>query len=158
MSVNDAAELAAFIESQFVVLDELVEFLDSVVVNRNSAERDRSDGLVVAAIFENYYTCVETVLFRIAQNFGNRVDSERWHASLLERVNTEVPGIRPRILEAYTSERLDELRRFRHFKRYYYRLDYDWDKLDFVVKKLTEVNKALRDDLSKFVQFLGNLE
>ncbi len=158
MSVDNAAELAAFIESQFAVLDELKEFLDSVMAIRDDAERERSDGLVVASIVENYYTCVETVLFRIAQNFGNRVDSERWHASLLERVNTEVPGIRPRILEAYTSERLDELRRFRHFKRYYYRLDYDWDKLDFVIKKLDEVDKTHRDDLSKFVQFLGNLE
>ena len=78
---------------------------------RDDAERERSDGLVVASI-----------------------------------------------VEAYTFERLDELRRFRHFKRYYYRLDYDWDKLDFVVKKLVEVHKTLHDDLSKFVQFLGNLE
>ena len=83
MSVDNAAELAAFIESQFAVLDELKEFLDSVMAIRDDAERERSDGLVVASI-----------------------------------------------VEAYTFERLDELRRFRHFKRYYYRLDYDWDKFD----------------------------
>ena len=61
--------------------------------------------------------------------------AKRWRASLLDRVVVEVGDVRPRVLSDPSLERLDELRRFRHFKRYYYRIDYDPDKLAFLVKK-----------------------
>ena len=73
-------------------------------------------------------------------------------------INGRKPETKPNSqLKTYTVERLDELRRFRRFKGYYCRLDYDWDKLDFVVKKLSEVHTRLHENLLEFVFFLKSL-
>lgn len=154
------AELEGYLRSQSAVLDELNAFLDTVVeedLQRHDG-RNRKSGFVVAGILENYYTCVETQLFRIVQEFGNRVDAERWHADLLNRLAVDVPGIRPRVLSDGSHRLLDELRRFRHFKRYYFGIEYDWDKLDFLIRKQRELHSMLRREVVEFVVFLRKLE
>ena len=65
--------------------------------------------------------------------------------------------VRPRILSDAARSLLDELRRFRHFKRYYYRIDYDWDKLSFLIKKTNELQPLLVRDLKRFSEFLDRL-
>lgn len=150
-------ELSGHVLSQLSVLEEVYSFLISLLKDDIGEDRSRKNGLVVAGILENYYTAAETALFRVAQDFGNSLDTERWHADLLDRLSHDVPDIRPRVLSGYTHERLDELRRFRHFKRYYYRLDYDWDKLDFLVKKLTELHPRLLEELRAFLSFLREI-
>ncbi len=155
---TEIRELQSQIDHQIGVLDELVTYLGSYIAKRpEETVRTREDGLVVAGVLENYYTAAETVLLRIVQQFGNELDPKRWHASLLERLTIDVRDVRPRVLTDATSSCLDELRRFRHFKRYYYRIDYDWDKLAFLIKKTNEVQPLLVTELQRFSEFLGQL-
>lgn len=151
---NGSEDLSAHITSQISVLDEVFSFFSDLMGGDFVADRSRKNGIVAAGILENYYTAAETTLFRIAQDFGNSLKSDRWHADLLERLSQELPAVRPRLLSRFTFDRLDELRRFRHFKRYYYRLDYDWDKLDFLAKKLDELHPELLAELHAFLVFL----
>ena len=65
--------------------------------------------------------------------------TSRQRESLLDRLRVEIRDVRPRVLSEPSLERLDELRRFRRFKRYYYRIDHDPDKLAFLVKKTSEL-------------------
>jgi len=151
-------ELIGQIESQKHVLEELSSRLNQLFVeNVGSGDRSWKIGLAVAGVLDNYYTCAETILFRIVQDFGNSLESGRWHADLLARLIVDVENVRPRVIRDDTSERLDELRRFRHFKRYYYRTDYDWDKLEFLVKKQREVHPMLLRDLDAFAMYLRQL-
>ena len=53
---------------------------------------------------------------------------------------------------------LKELMRFRHFRRYYFELEYDWDKLDFLVKKFTFLRGTIGKELSIFKDFLSQLK
>lgn len=39
----------------------------------------------------------------------------------------------PSVISSGTYGRLDELMRFRHFKRYYFQLEYDWDRLEYLI-------------------------
>ncbi|TVR65845.1 MAG: hypothetical protein EA427_17290 [Spirochaetaceae bacterium] len=162
MNVHDTSpgrELAGEIDSQLVILDELHAFLMEIVTDDVPTQgKTKRTGLIVAGILENYYTAAETILFRIAQEFGNEVDPKRWHSDLLERTSTAVPEVRPAVLRGATRNALDELRRFRHFKRYYYRVEYDWDKLDFLIKKENDGHALLRMDLIEFRSFLMELE
>jgi len=155
---TEIRELQSQIDHQIEVLGELVTYLGAYLAERSEeAEATREDGLIVAGVLENYYTAAETVLLRIVQQFGNQLDAERWHASLLDRLAMNVRDVRPRVLADATFARLDELRRFRHFKRYYYRIDYDWDKLAFLVKKTNQLQPLLVTDLKRFSEFLGQL-
>lgn len=76
-------------------------------------------GVAIAGLVENYYTAIETVLFRISQQFGNHLEQNKWHSDLLRRMVLDVPGTRPAVLTGAVVSKLDELLRFRHFKRYY---------------------------------------
>ena len=155
---SEIRELQSQISHQIEVLHQLVTYLESYIAKRpEEAQATREDGFVVAGVLENYYTAAETVLLRIVQQFGNQLDAERWHASLLDRLAVEVGDVRPRVLSDPSHERLDELRRFRHFKRYYYRIDYDWDKLAFLIKKTNELQPLLVTDLQRFSEFLNRL-
>ena len=69
----------------------------------------------------------------------------------------EVPGLRPKVVSRVTFEIIRELMRFRHFRRYYYEQDYDWDRLEFLRKKLEELFPLLDTDLSRFASYLTAL-
>jgi hypothetical protein len=60
------------------------------------------DLIILADILTDYYTCVETVLVRIAKAFENELEKDRWNASLLERMNMDVPRVRPRVVTGGT--------------------------------------------------------
>ena len=100
------------------------------------AAPDHGERMIIAQILENAYTAIETALLRISQGFDNSLSPERWHADLLDKMVLEKKGVRPRVLSNETHRLLTELMRFRHFKRYYIELDYDWEKLRFLLSVL----------------------
>lgn len=97
---------------------------------------------------------METLFLRSSQAFENQLDSSRWHAYLLEKMTLEVRGIRPRVILAATYQKLAELMRFHHFKRYYFELDFDWRKTDFLISVFRELVPLLKTDLDRFSKAL----
>ena len=113
--------------------------------------------VAAAGLIENSYTAVETVLFRIAQNFGNNLDASRWHTDLLRRMTVSIPEVRPAVISDTTYTKLDELMRFRHFKRYYFNLDYDWSRLEYLMNVVREVIPKVSGELTEFDRFLTDV-
>ena len=114
------------------------------------AAPDRGERIVLAQILENAYTAVETALLRISQGFDNTLNPKRWRADLLDKMLLEKQGVRPRVLSDESHRLLTELMRFRHFKRYYLELDYDWEKLRFLLSVLRRCLPLVRAELSAF--------
>ena len=110
--------------------------------------------LIPVQILENAYTAAETLFLRISQAFENHLDSRRWHADLLEKMTLDVPQVRPRVLSPAAYQKLAELLRFRHFKRYYFEFDYDWRKVDFLIVIFREMVPILEHDLDRFASAL----
>jgi hypothetical protein len=119
--------------------------------------RKTSTAIVLAEIFADYYTCLETLFLRISQLFENSLDPAQWHRDLLHKMAIAVPGVRVPILGDETQALLAELLRFRHFKRYYFDIGYDWDRLDFVGKKHARAVPLVIRDLARFREFLVQL-
>jgi hypothetical protein len=69
-------------------------------------------------------------------------------------MNIEVPGIRPAIISDGLLSALDELLRFRHFRRHYFDLEYDWDRLELVEKKNLFAVKKTKQEFNEFTRFL----
>ena len=114
--------------------------------------------LIVAGLLENYYTCLETIYLRISQSFENKLDPARWHNDLLQKMALEIEGVRTAAVSEETFSPLFELLKFRHFKRYYFELEYDWDRLDFLVTKLRQAHPLVTRDLERFVRFACALD
>lgn len=95
---------------------------------------------------------------RISQHFENQLPADRRHAELLHKMTIEIPGVRPQILSDRTAELLGEIIRFRHFRRYYYALDYDWRRLDALIAVFADANSGLMADLEGFLSKLAEGE
>ncbi len=120
-------------------------------------KRELRDAVMLAEILTNTYTCIETILFRIARVFENHLDAREWHKELLHKMRVEIPGVRKAVLSPETYALLDELRRFRHFRRYYYDFNYDWGRLDYLKSVYERVLPLIQQDLDDYVAFLLTL-
>ncbi|TVQ29000.1 MAG: hypothetical protein EA382_00770 [Spirochaetaceae bacterium] len=149
---EEAALLVTEIRRSLAVLDRIELFYDEHAAPGESDEqRTTTRAIVIAETLVNYYTCLETVFFRISQYFENHLASDRSHTDLLDRMVLSIPNTRPRVIGDATHHALRELLRFRHFKRYYFEFDYDWDRLDFLRKKLSDARGSVRAELDAFI-------
>ncbi len=73
-------------------------------------------------------------------------------------ITLSVTGQRAAVVRPATRRLLDELRRFRHFSRYYFDLEYDAAKIEFLHNVLDRLGPMLDEDLNEFLDFLGRLD
>jgi hypothetical protein len=159
--MNDSARvwtLLSELEKSRSVLTRIVDFYDRYMDQTQDArEQTTEQAIVLADILVNYYTCLETIFLRISQLFENELSPEKWHQDLLGKMSLRIEGIRDPVISDHTAALLSELLRFRHFKRYYFEFEYDWDRIDFLRKKFGQLRPAVESDLDRFTQFLRRL-
>lgn len=157
--MEDLLLLIAEIQESKIVLERLrTLYLSYEKSFSNSEERDLRDAVLLSDIFCNTYTCSETIFLRISRFFENHLDESQWHKELLKKMRIEIPDIRKALLTHESYQLLDELRRFRHFKRYYYDFDYDWLRLDYLRQVYTQLTPLLENQLDDYIDFLRNLK
>lgn len=155
---SEIRTLRGEVQQAFSVLERLERYLCDFEASRLiDKEPGTEEAMVVAQSLSNYYTCLETAFLRISRYFENNLSSQNWHRDLLEKMTLEIEEIRPRIISAETHHDLLELLKFRHFTRYYFELDYDWDKLRFLLKKFHDVRPRVKTELRQFDAFLFGL-
>jgi hypothetical protein len=145
------------IERCFAVLDTLDDYFREYREQLpTSGIPGRNHCLVIAQLLENTYTALETAFMRISQYFENSLSTTRWHGDLLEKMTYEIEGMRPRVISDQSRRLLLELLRFRHFKRYYFELDYDWEKLKFLMSVYDRVLPKVREELADFRKLIDD--
>ncbi len=120
--------------------------------------RKNSSAMVMADIITDHYTCIETLFLRVSQFFENELGKEGWHKELLHKMTLDIKGVRKRVISEDTFAILGELLRFRHFRRYYFEMEYDWDRIDFLLRKYEALESLLEADLHRFREFLEELK
>ncbi len=94
--IEELSALIAHIEKHQRLLDEV--FMEITAAEKNDipllGNTPRS-GILMAGLIENYYTCIETVFFRVSQFFENSISIDRRHVDLLEKMTLEIKSIRP---------------------------------------------------------------
>lgn len=139
-------------------LAKIVSFFDRVAAGLTVEGRTEEKAFVVADLLSKYYTCLETIFLRISQFFENSLSEDRWHADLLDKMTLTIEDVRTAVIGDGTRDALLELMKFRHFTRYYYDINYDWDRLDYLTKKLTQIRPMIGADLDRFLDFLRELD
>ncbi len=151
--------LLAHLDKTQSLLDKIMRLYEDFCVHDLSIlGKKQTTAMTTAEILVDYYTCLETLFFRISQFFENGLSKERWHSDLLERMTLEIPKVRNAFIDDYLKRELDELLRFRHFRRYYFELDYDWDKLDYLTCKLKSIHNTLLSRFAAYRDFLKAIE
>ena len=158
MKDANAAELVGIIEKYLRTLDGTWRALHAALDHDvRVLGKTGNAALIVAGHLERYSTRLETVFLRISQVFENNLSPDRWHADLLEKMTLRIEGIRIPAVSPSNHGNLLELLKFRHFLRYYVEVEYDWDRLDLLVKKLDRAHPIVLEDLGLFVDFLRTL-
>ena len=156
---DDVAMLLGQIGKSESVLKRITEEYDTFLeTDFKLLGRKSTSAIVIAEYLVDYYTCLETLFFRISQFFENNLKKERWHADLLEKMTLQIEGVREPVISDHTQAILSELMKFRHFRRYYFELNYDWDKLGYLQKKFGEVRELIHEDLNDFKFFVRKLQ
>ena len=150
-------ELTALIRQSREQLETIRTAIESAVDQEVTRLGKSWAALIIAGLLEKYYTCAESIFLRISQYFENRLEPARWHADLLQKMTLDIEGVRPRAVDLRDLPALREMLRFRHFKRNYFDLDYDWDRIEFLVKKVRQVHPGLGQSLDRFEGFLRDL-
>lgn len=122
-----------------------------------SREQTVDRAIVLSEVLCNFYTCLETFFLRVSQLFENSLDATAWHRDLLKKMVLAIEGEREAVLSESAYHAAGELLRFRHFKRYYFEFEYDWDRLALVEKKYLDLVRILPQDLDSFEGFLRSL-
>ena len=113
--------------------------------------------LIPAGLLENYYTCLETVMLRVSQHFENNLSADRWHSELLKKMTLRIEGVRVELFDEATYNRLLDLLKFRHFRRYYFETEYDWDRIDYLISLLNKAHPDVVAGMEHFLDFLEQL-
>jgi hypothetical protein len=156
---GDVSALVAHVEKHLRLLDEaLGEIITAEKTDIPLLGKTPRAGVLMAGLLENYYTCAETIFFRVSQFFENSLSVDRWHKDLLEKMTLEIEAVRPRLISDTTFHDLRELMRFRHFKRYYFGTAYDWVRLEELLLRCKRTHSSLIDQIRSFVEFLRILD
>lgn len=159
--MNETAKvrtLLSEIDKCRAVLGRIVAFYDEYLDQTQGARAKTTEqAIVLSDIWVSYYTCLETVFLRISQFFENDLNPEKWHQDLLHKMSLRIEDIRNPVISDDTAALLSELLRFRHFKRYYFEFQYDWDRIDFLRKSFARLRQGVEADLSHFSEFLRDL-
>ncbi len=152
------SELISEIQSSKETLTKIDEFYDKFINNElKQIGKNTFTAIVMAEILVDFYTCLETLFIKISQFYENNLQRDKWHSELLHKMTLEIEDIRPAVITKETCFILQEIMKFRHFKRYYFEFNYDWDKLEFLEKEYNKVKELLDKDLNNFKNILKDL-
>ncbi len=159
--MNERAKIQTLLsefEKSRTVLSKIVAYYRRYLEEtQNVQAKTTEQAIVLADVFVSYYTCLETLFLRASQFFENDLNPEKWHQDLLHKMSLRIEGIRDHVISDETAALLAELLKFRHFKRYYFEFDYDWDRIDFVRKIFDRLRPVIDADLNPFAEFLRRL-
>jgi hypothetical protein len=158
MSAAIPAEAAGIMRKNRTILENIYKALENALTDEiRLLGKTPNSALIIAGLLENYYTCLETIFLRISQYFENNLRPDKWHMDLLEKMTVRIEGVRIPAVSRENHTNLLELLKFRHFRRYYFELEHDWDKLDFLVLKIKKAHPVVLRDLQTFLEFLDSI-
>ena len=111
----------------------------------------RAELTLVATNLHGYYTALETLCERVARQLDENVPTgPSWHADLLSQMQIEIPGLRSCVIPPAVVNDLHELRKFRHFFRNAYVLDFDPALVRAHAERLVRIHPRIASTIADF--------
>ena len=112
----------------------------------------------VASVLHDFYSGVERVFERIAVELDEELPrGGDWHSQLLNRMEEDVEGVRPRVLTSGMAERLRPFLRFRHLFRNIYGGQLRWERSTELLQEADEVWPLFKQQTEEFKGVLARL-
>ena len=149
MKKESLSLLVGYLSNQMELLRRILKEVEDT----NPSSKEKTSHL--AYLLHNLYCALEDVFREIAKTFENRIeDPSKYHRELLNRMQLDVPGIRPKLLSRESRLVLDELRGFRHIFRHAYDYELNPDRVKSLKQKMLAHWKRIEKDVAVFTEFL----
>ena len=112
----------------------------------------------IGYILHSFYNGCENIFNSIARFFENDLGPQTWHKDLLKRMNLEIPGIRPKLIDDELYRLFDDFRGFRHKFRHLYSFELDWDRECIVARKFPATVKKFKIQVNDFLKKLEQVD
>lgn len=154
-SLAELARLRAEIASDRSALVRCLVDVQGVLEGWRREEPGRPHLALAAIALHGWYCALEAALERAARLLDRTVPGgDSWHRELLSQAMTEIPGVRPAILDRDLFPELLRLLEFRHFFRHAYGVDLDPAKLRGNLELAVAVSTPVAEQLDRFEAFL----
>ena len=111
----------------------------------------------VGSVLQDFYSGVERVFERIAVELDGELPRGDQQSQLLNRMEVDVEGVRPRVLTSDLAERLRTFLRFRHLFRNIYGGQLHWERSAELLAEVDEVWPLLKQEMEEFTGVLRQL-
>lgn len=149
MKKESLSLLVGYLSNQMELLRRILKEVEDT----NPSSKEKTSHL--AYLLHNLYCALEDVFQEIAKTFENRIeDPSKYHRELLNRMQLDVPGIRPKLLSRESRLVLDELRGFRHIFRHAYDYELNPDRVKSLKHTMLAHWKRIEKDVGVFTGFL----
>jgi hypothetical protein len=112
----------------------------------------------IGYILHSFYNGCENIFNSIARFFENDFGPQFWHKDLLKRMNLEIPGIRPKLIDDELYRLFDDFRAFRHKFRHLYSFELDWERECIVARKFPVTVKRFKGQITDFLKRLEQMD
>jgi hypothetical protein len=133
------ALLVAQLEKDFFAAHENLQLNEKAWGRIRQGAVDDLDWAALGYTLNVLYTSMENYFRRISKYFENDLPSESWHKELIERMQLELPNIRPALLDRETALLCEELLGFRHIFRTFYDRRLDPERIRLIQKKIPDL-------------------
>jgi len=167
---QDLVRGAAFVNSRYLTIAgrirQDVQDIQGVVERVLNIWREGTDTATTHTYYvdatalnlHGFYAGVERLLEVIADGIEQTKPSgSDWHQALLQQLTSDIPGVRPAVLQPQTREQLNRYRGFRHVVRNVYTFNLDPEQVGLLVKHLQPTMTLVSHDLLSFADFLERL-
>ncbi len=157
-SDRDIDRLIGELTAEMLLIDELADKNLSAKQRIDAGAREEIDWVWLGYTIHNLYNAIENYCLRVAKFFENSLDQRTWHSDLINRMQIEIPNLRPALLDRETGRLLDELRAFRHVFRNVYRSSLDSERLALTQSRVGGAVSQFGTAHAAFLQFLEDLK
>jgi hypothetical protein len=108
-----------------------------------------------ASILHDFYSAVERIFVRIAQELNGGVPgTERWHRDLLMDMSLELDSVRPALITRELHDLLVPFLGFRHLFRNVYGFAIDAERLALLDAQFDEAFRRFQQEMRRFLDWL----
>lgn len=130
--------------------------LDDFLATNTTGQSTRNVGIVAAVNIHAWYTALETAFERVARLLDESVPSgSAWHSELISQMSVDVPGVRAALIGAGLKLELEDIRRFRHFFRNAYVLEFDFTRIRELAAQVSKAHAITRASFQQLITHIG---
>lgn len=157
--IEDYLVVAGRIRQELSDLEQVVARAERAITAARQRSEDQDLYIDSAALnLHDFYAGLERIFQQIATTIdGNLPTSQDWHRKLLDRMQADLPDVRPPVLSAEAAEALDEFLRFRHVVRNIYAFQFDPERVARLVQLMPPAFHQVRTELLTFAEFLEQI-